>query len=87
MIKIAEICVKHKLEVCGADISVLLFCKNLKAHVNDQVRNVFGDEKLLLYYLLKNMTEVVQLIDAGYGRSLMWLIGYVLDICLVSEEI
>ena len=32
------------------------------------------------------MTEVVQLIDAGYGRSLRWLIGYVLDICLVSEE-
>ena len=41
MMNIVEIFVKHNVEVHGADIWVLLFCDNLKAHVNDQVRNIF----------------------------------------------
>ena len=83
---ISEIFVKHKMEVHGADTWVLRFCDNLKTHVNDQVQNIFGYAKGLLYYLPNNMTEVVQQIDAGYGRSLSCTMGHVLDIWLMSEE-
>ena len=86
MIKIEEIFVKYKVAFHGADMWVILICDNFKAHVNDQVQNIFGYAKGLLYYLPNNMTEVVQQIDAGYGRSLRCNMGNVLDIWLMSEE-
>ena len=46
----------------------------------------FGVAKVLLYYFTKNMTEMVQPIDAGYGRSLRCKIRHVLDIWLTNEE-
>ena len=46
---ISEIFVTHKVEVHGYDTWVLLFYDNLKDHMNDQVRNIFGDAKVLLY--------------------------------------
>ena len=65
---------------------MILFCDNLKAHVNYQVGNIFGEEKLLLFYLSKNMIELVQPTNSGYGWLLRCNIGKVLDIWLVSEE-
>ena len=86
MMKIKEIFVKHKVEVHGSDMWVILFCDNLKAHVNDQVQNSFGDEKVLLYYQPRNMTEVVQPVDAKYKRPLRCNIDYGLAIWLISKE-
>ena len=37
MMKIADIFVKHTVEVYGSDTWVLVFCDNLKAGVNNQV--------------------------------------------------
>ena len=85
MINISEIFVQNKVEFYGADTSVILFCGDLKYHVNDQIQKILGDAKVLLYFLPKNMTEVVQPIDAGYGRSLRCKIEHSLDIWLMSE--
>ena len=84
--KIAEIFVKHKVEVFGGDTWVILFCDNLKAHENDQVQNSFEYSKMILYDLHKNITKAVQTIDSGYEKSLRCKIGHVLDIFLMSEE-
>ena len=41
---------------------------------------------MLLYYLSKNMTWVLELINAENGHSLRFKIGHVLDIWLKSEK-
>ena len=63
-----------------------MFCDSLRAHVANQVRKLFGDAKVLLCLFPKNMTEMVQPIDAGWGRSLRCKIGYGLDTWLMSED-
>lgn len=49
MMNILEIFVKLKVKVHGADTWVLLFCDNLKAHVNDQIQKGLGYAKVILY--------------------------------------
>ena len=60
--------VNHKNEVHGVDKWVILFCDNLSAHLDEEVRNIFGDAKVFLCYFPPNMTNFIQPIDAGMGR-------------------
>ena len=45
-----------------------MFCDNLAAHVDNDVKKIFGNGKVLLVYFPPVITEVIQSIDAGYGR-------------------
>lgn len=53
--KIAE----QKKEVYSKDIWVLLFCDNLSAHLDPEVKRTFGDEEVLLFYFPPNMTNFI----------------------------
>ena len=69
MIELASkfVCEKKR---CHGDDWVVLFADNLSAHLAPQVKKVFGDNKVLLMFFSPGMTEMIQPIDAGYGRSL-----------------
>ena len=71
--------VQFKNKTHGESTWVLLFCDNLSAHLDEEVKEIFGNGKVFLYYFPPSMTEVVQPIDAGYGRSLRCIIGNLLD--------
>jgi hypothetical protein len=86
MLDLAEKFVTHKIEVHGGDTWVILFCDNLRAHVDDDVKRMFGDAKVFLCYFPPNMTNVLQPIDAGIGQSLRAFIGYQLDYWLMLDD-
>ena len=65
---------------------VLLFCDNLVAHLDEEVKNVLAGVGIFLYCLPPNLTETLQPIDAGYGRSVRLAIGSLLDEWLMEEE-
>jgi len=66
---------------------VLLFCDNLDAHVCDATKKLFGDSKsVFLFKLPPAVTEAIQAIDAGYGRSMRCAVGRRLDEWLMQEE-
>ena len=73
-------------EVHGVDKSFILFCDNLSAHLDEEVRKIFGDAKVFLCYFPPNMTNFIQPIDARMGRSVRNKIGKLLDEWLMSEE-
>ena len=52
----------------GEDVWVILFCDNLSAHLDQEVKTIFGNGKVLLFYFPPNMTNFIQPIDAGLGR-------------------
>jgi hypothetical protein len=83
--EIARQFVEHKKDIHGDDW-VLLFCDNLKAHVAESVKEIFGDGKVFLCYLPPNLTDALQPIDAAYGRSLRCAIGRLLDQWLMDDE-
>jgi len=83
MREIAEAFVRKK-KMRHGDLWVLLFCDNLKAHLDAEVKRIFGEGRVLLCYFPPAMTEVIQPIDAGYGRSLRSAIGQYLDEWLMS---
>ena len=78
--------VRKKIEMHGEDIWVIAFCDNLKAHVNERVRDIFGKGHVFLCFFPPNMTHIVQPIDAGIGRSLRVAIGHALDKWLMDGE-
>lgn len=53
----------------GEDVWVLLFCDNLNAHFDKEVKRIFGNANVLLFYFPPNMTNFIQAIDVGLGRS------------------
>ena len=63
----------------GEDVWVLLFCDNLSAHLDEEVKRTFGNAKVLLFYFPPNMTNFIQPIDAGLGRTVRISIGHFLD--------
>ena len=65
---------------------VLLFCDNLKARLDEEVKRIFGDAKVLLFYFPPNMTNFIQPIDAGLGRSVRIAIGNYLDLWLMDAD-
>ena len=71
--------VRRKIEMHGEDTWVIAFCDNLKAHVNEQVRDIFGKGHVFLCFFPPNMTHIVQPIDAAIEQSLRIAIGHVLD--------
>ena len=79
MIKLAAKFVEEKIRRHG-DEWIVLYADNLSAHLNPEVKQIFGNAHVLLIYFPPNMTEMVQPIDAGYGRSLRAAIGRELDL-------
>ena len=65
---------------------VLVFCDNLSAHLADSVKQIFKDGGCTLCFLPPDLTEAVQPIDAGYGRSVRCTIGNLLDDWLMQDE-
>lgn len=49
---------------------VLLYCDNLDAHVNQDTKATFAQGNVFMYCLPPSVTEALQAIDAGYGRSM-----------------
>ena len=85
MIVLASKFVREKKRRHGDDW-VVLFADNLYAHLVPQVKTIFGDNKVLLVYFPLGITEMIQPIDAGYGRSLRAGIGRELDLWLMDAE-
>ena len=83
MIKLANKFVSFKKKKHGDDW-IVLFCDNLSAHLAPEVKEIFGSNQVLLWFFPPNMTEMVQPIDAGYGRSLRAVIGRQLDNWLMN---
>ena len=63
-----------------------MFCDNLNAHLDEEVKQIFGDGKVLLFYFPPNMTNFIQPIDAGLGRSVRIEIGNSLDLWLMDAD-
>jgi hypothetical protein len=78
MRELAHSFVTHKNAAHG-DKWVILFCDNLRAPLDDEVREIFGTGKVFLCYFPPNMTNFIQPIDAGLGRSVRTRIGHYLD--------
>ena len=74
MIQLTNKFVQEKKARYG-DEWVLLFCNNLSAHLLPEVKAIFGSNQVLLVYFPPNMTEMIQPVNAGYGRSLRSAIG------------
>ena len=70
----------------GANTWVILFCDNFSAHLDEEVREIFGNAKVFLCYFPPNMTNFIQPIDAGLGRSVRIKIGHALDEWLMDAE-
>ena len=75
MRELAEQFVKHKKYAHGEDVWVIAFCDNLKAHLDKDVKRIFGEGKVLLCYVPPGMTNFIQPIDAGLGRSICIDVG------------
>ena len=86
MKKLAKTFVQKKNEKHGDDVWVILFCDNLGAHLDAEVKRIFGDGKVLLFYFPPNMTNFIQPIDAGLGRTVRRQIGHCLDTWLMEAE-
>ena len=78
--------VDFKIQKHGVEKWVILFCDNLSAHLDEEVKLIFGNGKVFLCYFPPNMTNMVQPIDAGLGRSVRIKIGHALDEWLMEEE-
>jgi len=65
---------------------VVLYADNLSAHLLPEVKRIFGEGQVLLIYFPSSMTEMVQPIDAGHGRSLRSAIGRELDAWLMDGQ-
>ena len=78
--------VEHKIKVYGEDVWALLFCDNLSAHLDPDVKEIFGNGKVFLCFLPPNMTNFIQPIDAVFRRSVHIAIGIFLDEWLMDPE-
>ena len=78
--------VEFKIEKHGHNTWIILFCDNLSAHLDDEVKEIFSAGKVFLCYFPPAMTEIIQPIDAGYGRSLRCEIGNLLDEWLMDSN-
>ena len=71
--------VEFKRKKIREDKWVSIFCDNLSTHLDDGIRNICGDDKVLLHYFLPNMTNFIHAIDAGLGICVTIYIGCALD--------
>jgi hypothetical protein len=71
----------------GDDATALLICNNLDAHVAAETKAICAEGKATFMYALPpTVTEAIQPIDAGFGRSVRCAIGPKLDEWLLTEE-
>ena len=77
--------VEHKNEVHDEGFWVIMFCNNLSAHLDPEVKQIFGVKKFLCY-LPPNMTKFIQGIGAGIGRSVRLSVGRFLDEWLMDSD-
>ena len=66
--------VEHKVAVNGEVVWAIIFCENLSAHLDEEVKKIFGEEKFL------------QPIDAGLGRSVRLSVGRHLDEWIMNND-
>ena len=64
----------------------LLFCDNLDAHVCEETKTIFADGNVFLFCLPPSVTEAIQAIDAGYGRSMRCAVGRALNAWLMEKN-
>ena len=76
---IAKKNVQYKEKVRGERTQVLLYCDNLKTHLDYDIKKIFGDAKIFLCFSPPNMTNFLQPTDAGLGRMVRVAIGNFLD--------
>ena len=78
---------KHILERWGPKAKALLTCNNLDAHVFQGTKDILTkDGRVLLFCFPPSVTEAIQPIDAGYGRSVRCAIGRLLDEWLMKSD-
>ena len=85
MVELAKKFVQEKKQRDGNEW-VLMLCNNLAAHLVPEVKRIMGENQVLLFYFPPSMTEMIQPIDAGYGRSLRAAIGRELDGWLMNAS-
>ena len=64
MMKLAIKYFAEKQQKHGDEL-IVLFADNLSAHLNAEVKLIFGEAHILVIYFLPSMTEMVQPIYAG----------------------
>ena len=77
--------VEHKKLTHSDLILVTLFCDSFNTHIDTDVDTLFGEGGVLLLYF-PPMTNFIQPIDAGLGRSVGLYIGKSLDFWLMEVE-
>eukprot|EP00957_Ditylum_brightwellii_P114158 8703076-Ditylum_brightwellii.AAC.1 len=82
---IARKFIRHKIDFHEEGIWVILFCNNLVACIDDSVRQIFEDAQVFLCYFPPDMTNFIQLIDAGLRWSVCISIENFLDQWLMNS--
>ena len=77
---------RFKVQNYGADKWILLYCDNLRAHLAGDVKKIFSDAKVFLYYLPPNISHFMQLINARLSRSTRIAVGNELDVWLIDTD-
>ena len=65
---------------------MIFFCDDLSAHMAEDVKTIFGDNKARLFHMPPNTTNLFQPIDAGLGRYVLVEIGNYLDEWLMVDK-
>ena len=78
--------VNHKVAVHGEYVRVIIFCDNLSAYLDEEVKHMFGERKVFLCFLPSNMKNFLHNIDAGLGRSVQISVGRHLDDWLMNND-
>ena len=76
----------HNNEVHGEGVLVIMFCNNLSARLDTEVKTIFGINKIFLCYIPLNMENFIHVIDAGLQRSVKLAVGGFLDEWLVDSD-
>ena len=63
-----------------------MFYDNLSAHLDPEVKQIFGSNKVFLCYLSPKMTNFIQVIDAGLGRSVQLDVGRFLGEWIMGSD-
>ena len=83
---LARLYVEHKVSDSGEDVWVILFCENQSAHLDEELKNIFGERKVFLFFLPPNMTKFLHPIDSILGRSVRISFGSYLDELLMNND-
>ena len=53
LLAVTQCIVREKIIKHGEDVWVIMFCDNLNAHLDEEVKQIFGDGKVLLFIFLQ----------------------------------